>query len=237
MNHHCRIALIICLLCISSTIAAQKRPSVDWRKKRFSAVSALGVTLPVGGLSEIQEFGFSQIVGIDYFATRSVFTRTLFDFANTTTSNQVLTLQGASGPNQEIRYGGFNMINISQGIGYRHTKDVLAPYIFGGIGASFLTAPSVKIDYGANTSESLSNRQTFLLSQFNMGFRYVGQPYYLVRNITRKRSSKIYPDESDPKSTYVLFLEGGYVRLWDTQPVLCKTVEYVTVTVGIRLFL
>jgi hypothetical protein len=57
-----------------------------------------------------------------------------------------------------------------------------------------------------------------------------------MQRLTRKERRKGL-DDNDPRSSYAIFLEGNYVRIWESERIADNTVQYIMITVGIRLFL
>jgi hypothetical protein len=103
-----------------SGYAQQNKPRPDWKKKRVSVIGGLGLAIPTGKFNATQQIGFEQTSGVDYFISRSVFTRTLFEFSNTSASSETFLRSNRQGNLEEIKYGGFNILALSQYIGYRY---------------------------------------------------------------------------------------------------------------------
>jgi opacity protein-like surface antigen len=206
-----------------------------WKQKRFLILNSFGVVVPVGPFARQQQPGFAQSIGLEYFVSPSVFTRFNWDVNTTGKRSETLSYPGNGGADIAVQYGGFSYNTVSLNIGYRHsTKGSFAPYGFVGVGASFINAPQIRINYTTRSTIADARNGVAFNTQIGAGLKYTMQPYYLLRRI---RGKSRLSASNGSRATYVFYLESVYQRFWGSHIITDTDVRIMPITLGVKISL
>lgn len=135
-----KLFLALILVTRALSLLAQDQPTYDYHKGIF-IFGGIGPAIPLGDFGNERESGFDLNTAIDYRFGDHFFVRGMFDFSNFKFEPGAIQ-QDLGGTNTDIG-GNNNLISLLISGGYYYPLGRFTPYVFGGVGASFVSFPEV----------------------------------------------------------------------------------------------
>ncbi|MBS1541905.1 MAG: hypothetical protein JSS73_14735 [Bacteroidetes bacterium] len=213
------IPTILIFVCVYSSFSQDSIASNDDnRKKAVFALGGMGPAIPVGQFGKQREVGFDFNTAIEFQYKRGLIVRGMFDFSTFQFNKGTLKIN-TNGKQYDISSSN-NLVSVFLAAGYHYTKGRLSPYGFAGMGASFVSVPSVVIDDVNNTIENGLNVGSYFSTVAGVGADFILNPP------KKNTSSK--------KTPFMLYAESFYTFIPGTTEASIYKFNLLSINVGIK---
>lgn len=195
------------------------KESIDNPEDRAAlyAYGGIGPAMPLGKFGKERSTGFDLNTAIEYRFVSGLFLRGMFDFSSFSFERGTISQQ-SNGTTYDIA-GSNNLVSLLASVGYAFRLKRFSPYLFTGMGASFLSIPAIEIDEAANYIDTALDVKSYLSLVAGSGI-----DIHLGRV------------KENPKDTrgLVLYLEAFYTYIPSTTVASVHAFSLLSANVGLK---
>ncbi len=184
----------------------------------FFAFGGVGPAIPLGDFGSERSSGFDLNTAVNYQFPSHFMIRGMFDFSSFSFDRGAIT-QTVGTETYELS-GSNNLISLNVAGGYYIPMGRLSPYIFTGLGVSFISKPEVEIDEDQNFIDMTISLGTYFSTVTGVGVDFLLNP--------------AKEDDTKEKTPVILYLEGFYTYVPSVTDVSAHKFQLLTFNVGIK---
>jgi len=207
--------LFLVSLCVNSAIGQDANTE---EKKLIYALGGLGPAIPLGEFGKQREAGFDFNTAIEYQYSSGFLLRGMFDFSTFQFNKGTLKIN-TNGKQYDISSSN-NLVSVFFAGGYHHSRGRLRPYGFAGLGASFVSIPTLVIDDVNSTIDNGLKVGSYFSTVAGAGLDFVLNPP------KKDSQSKKYP--------LMLYIESFYTFIPGTTEASIHTFNLLSINIGIK---
>jgi len=212
--------IIIILLCAITTPAwAQDAEEVEQSSHTgFFAFGGIGPAIPLGDFGQERDGGFDLNTAISYQFPSHFMLRGMFDFSSFNFKRGAITQ--TVGTEIYQLSGSNNLISLNVAGGYYLSLGRFSPYVFTGVGVSFISKPEVEIDENLNFIDMTLSVGTYFSTVTGLGIDFLLNP---AKN-----------SDTEEKTPFIIYLETFYTYVPSTTDISKHKFQLLTFNVGIK---
>lgn len=215
------IIFIVVYFVLTVSASSQNTNEVEVKKPTYAgffAFGGVGPAIPRGDFGKERDAGFDLNTAISYQFPSRLMIRGMFDFSSFNFKRGAIT-QTVGSETYELS-GSNNLISLNVSGGYYIPVGRFSPYIFTGIGVSFISKPEVEVDENLNTIDLTLGLGTYFSTVSGIGIDFLVNP----------------PKETDKedKTPFILYMETFYTYVPSDTDVSQHKFQLLTFNVGIK---
>lgn len=196
---------------------AQNNSEYDYHQGIF-ILGGIGPAIPLGDFGDERESGFDLNTAIDYRFSDHFFFRGMFDFSNF--KFQPGAIQQNLGGTQTDIGGSNNLISLLVSGGYYYPLGRFTPYVFAGVGASFVSFPDVIFDPVQNTLDIETTIDPYFSHVAGIGADFALNP--------------AKAGEEQKGTLYLIYFESFFTRIPGDTEISAHEFGLLTFNIGIK---
>ena len=187
-------------------------------KQAFFAFGGIGPAMPIGDFGDEREAGFDLNTAISYQFPSRFMLRGMFDFSSFNFKRGAIT-QTVGTETYELS-GSNNLISLNVAGGYYVPVGRFTPYVFTGVGVSFISKPEVQIDENLNQIDMTLAVAAYFSTVTGVGVDFLINP------------SKETDEEE--KTPFIIYAETFFTYVPTTTDISRHKFQLLTFNIGIK---
>lgn len=217
------VTFLFCLLCLKAF--TQSGVSEQSEKPNSSSkvflLGGIGPAIPLGNFGDERSTGFDLNTAVDFRFNSGLLLRGMFDFSNFGFNTGAIT-QDVGGQIYQVG-GSNNLISLLGSVGYYYPLGRFTPYVFAGLGASFISKPDLEIDESQNVVDINTVVSSYFSNVFGTGIDFVLNPEKVGGKSNKKSAT-----------TYLLYLEAFYTSVPTTTNISVHKFNLLSINLGLK---